>query len=69
MERVTCIEESASIPEDAVVLHYDELDADSKHCFQSLVEDTPLKDCSLQNIDLASDIYVKFTDYYRISRQ
>lgn len=69
MERVTCVEDSATIPEDAVVIHYDELDADSKHCFPTLVEDTPLEDCSLQDSDLASDVYVKFTDYYRISRR
>jgi len=69
MEQVIRIEESASIPEDAVVVHYDELNADTKHCFPTLVEGTPLEDCPLRDGDLANDVYVKYTDYYRISRR
>lgn len=67
MGRLTRIEESGTIPEDAVVLHYDELDADFKQCLPGLIERTPPEELSLSECDHADDVYVKFTDYYRIS--
>ncbi|NHN61402.1 MULTISPECIES: hypothetical protein [Halorussus] len=66
MGRVTQIEASGTIPEDAVVLHYDELDDNFRHCFPSLVERAPFEAAAPES-DRGDDVYVKFTDYYRIS--
>lgn len=66
MGRLTRIEESGTIPEDAVVLHYDELDVDFRHRLPALIERTPPEELSLSEGD-HDDVYVKFTDYYRIS--
>ncbi|WP_435182045.1 hypothetical protein [Halorussus sp. AFM4] len=66
MGRVTRIEESGTIPEDAVVRHYDELDDDVRHCLPSLVERAPYDEAPVSSGDNADELYVKFTDYYRI---
>ena len=67
MGRLTRIEDSGTIPEDAVVFHYDELDADFRHRLPALIERTPPEELSLSDGDRADDVYVKFTDYYRIN--
>lgn len=63
------IEESGNVPEDAIVLHYDELDAELKHSLPSLIEQPPSGECSLPECDTSDEFYVKFTDYYRLTCQ
>ena len=67
MERTVHIEKMESVPDDAAVFHYDELDEDFKYRFPELIENAPIEkpvrpECGLSNGD-----YVKFTDYYRIT--
>lgn len=69
MGRVTRIEETRTIPEDATVLHYDELDDEFGRCLPSLIERAPFEETALPKSDRGDDVYVKFTDYYRISRR
>lgn len=66
MGRVTRIEESSTIPEDAVVLHYDELGDDFRNYLPSLIERAPFEEAAPPETD-RDDVFVKFTEYYRIS--
>jgi hypothetical protein len=68
-ERTVHVEQVETIPDDAAVFHYDELDEKFKHRFSALIERTPTEASVCPESGLSNGVYVKFTDYYRITCQ
>jgi hypothetical protein len=57
-----------TVPAEAAVFHYDELDEELKQAFPSLVEDgSGPAPASVTNSPVSEGDCVKFTDYYRIT--
>jgi hypothetical protein len=69
MESIVHVEKRESIPDDAAVFHYDELNEGFKERFPRLTEDTPAKGSVGPESVLSDGDYVKFTDYYQVTCQ
>ena len=69
MNSIVYVERRRSVPEDATVFHYDELNEDFKHRFPELAENTPVEGLVGPENILSDGDYIKFTDYYRITYQ
>lgn len=68
-ERTVHVEQVETIPDDAAVFHYDELDETLKHRFPALIERAPNEASVHPESVLSNGDYVKFTEYYRITCQ
>jgi hypothetical protein len=68
-ERTVHVEQVESIPDDAAVFHYDELDEEFKHRFPALIERVPTEASVRPESMLSHGDYVKFTEYYRVTCQ
>ena len=69
MESIAHVEKRESIPDDAAIFHYDELNEDFKERFPKLTEDTPAEGSVGPESVLSDGDYVKFTDYYQVTCQ
>jgi hypothetical protein len=69
MESIIHVEKRESIPDDAAVFHYDELNEEFKERFPKLTEDTPTEGSVGSESVLSDEDYVKFTDYYQVTCQ
>lgn len=63
------VEQVETIPDDAAVFHYDELDETLKHRFPALTAHAPTKASIHPKSVLSNGDYVKFTEYYRVTCQ
>lgn len=68
-ESIVHVEKRESIPDDAAVFHYDELNEEFKERFPKLTEDTPAEGSVGSESVLSDEDYVKFTDYYQVTCQ
>jgi hypothetical protein len=68
-QRAVHVEQVETIPDDAAVFHYDELDDELKHRFPALIEGTPTEASVRSESVLSNGDYVKFTEYYHITCQ
>jgi hypothetical protein len=69
MESIVQVEKKESIPDDAAVFHYDELNEEFKDRFPQLTEGTPDEGSVGPESVLSDGAYVKFTDYYQVTCQ
>lgn len=67
MQRTVHIEKSETIPDDASVVHYDELDGNCKEQFPELIKNSPTEESIHPKSTLSNGDYVKFTNYYRVT--
>ncbi len=67
MLREIAVEEVSSIPNDAAVYHYDELDEELKHAFPMLVQKGRGTLVNRSESLISHGDYVKFTGFYRIT--
>lgn len=68
MKRDVCVRKVETVPAEAAVFHYDELDEGLKQAFPSLVEEGggTVRESAVAASVSEGDC-VKFTDYYRIT--
>ncbi|EMA53625.1 MULTISPECIES: hypothetical protein [Halococcus] len=69
MKSTVHVEKTESVPDDAAIFHYDELNEGFKAQFPKLIEDTSAKESVCPESVLSNGDYVKFTDYYQVTCQ
>lgn len=69
MERAVHVKKVDTIPDDAAVFHYDELNEEFKDRFPALIESTSSEESMRPESKISNGDYVKFTDYYQVTCQ
>lgn len=66
MEHTIHLEQMDSLPDDAAIYHYDELNEDLKEKFPKLIGSSSRKKSIQSKATISNGEFIKFTEYYQL---